>query len=101
MAKVFKIRQVAVKIPKGKATACGQVAKLAGISNPRVVGWALRGNQDPKIPCHRVIKAQGFLAENYSLGTWREQKRLLGAEGISFAGGNQVDLPKHLWRSSV
>lgn len=92
-----QIRDIVAQIPTGKVATYGQVAKLAEIGDARVVGWALYGNQDPKIPCHRVVKAGGLLAGNYSLGGWREQKRRLVGERIIFAKPNQVDLEGHQW----
>jgi len=92
-----KIRNVVKQIPLGKVTTYGQIAKMVGITDSRKVGWALWGNQDPQIPCHRVIKKDGFLAKDYSLGGWEEQKRRLQKEGISFIKENQVDLEKHQW----
>lgn len=73
----------------------GDVAKVLNLKSARVVGWALKGNQDPLIPCHRVVQKTGTLAENYSLGGWEEQKRRLVADGITFTKVNQVDLAKH------
>ncbi len=98
MGRVFgTIRKIVAKIPKGKVLTYGDVARIAGINNPRVVGWALRGNQDPKIPCHRVIKKAGFLAEGYSLIGWQEQKRRLEKEAVGFIAENQVDMKEHHW----
>lgn len=91
------IRKVVSKIPLGKVATYGQIARLVGIADARKVGWALWGNQDLKIPCHRVIKKDGFLAKDYSLGGWEEQKRRLQKEGITFKAENQVDLEKHQW----
>lgn len=99
--KIFeKIRRIVAQIPKSKVATYGQVAKLAGINDARVVGWALWGNQDPKIPCHRVVKAGGVLATNYSLGGWLEQKERLRKEGV-FINKARVDLRKCLWCSST
>lgn len=43
--KVFeKIRKIVARIPKGKVTTYGQIAKLTGINDTRVVGWALWRN---------------------------------------------------------
>lgn len=80
-----KIREEVKKIPKGKTKSYGNIAKAVG-TNARVVGWALRGNEDMTIPCHRVIKSNGELAEKFSLGNWPEQKRRLEMEDIKFDG---------------
>lgn len=92
-----QIRNIAKKIPQGKVATYGQIARLVGISDSRKVGWALWGNQEPQIPCHRVIKKDGFLAKDYSLGGWEEQKARLQKEGITFKAENQVDLEKYQW----
>ncbi len=80
-----KVRGEVKKIPKGKTKSYGEIARIVG-TNARVVGWALRGNEDMSIPCHRVIKSNGELADNFSLGNWPEQKRRLEAEDIRFKG---------------
>lgn len=81
----LKIREEVKKIPNGQMKSYGEIARSVGI-NARVVGWALRGNEDMGIPCHRVIKSNGELANNFSLGNWPEQKRRLETEGIRFKG---------------
>lgn len=95
-----RIRRVVRKISRGKVATYGQIARLVGTRDARKVGWALWGNDDPKIPCHRVVKADGTLAPNYSLEGWLGQKRRLSAEGVKFSRKNQVDLKRHLWRSN-
>ena len=85
----IKIKEEVKKIPKGKMKSYGDIAKIVG-TNPRVVGWALRGNEDMSIPCHRVIKANGELADKFSLGNWPEQRRRLEKEGIQFNGRKTI-----------
>lgn len=80
-----RIREIVTLIPSGKVTTYAAVAKAAG-TTPRVVGWALRGNEDQSIPCHRVIRSDGLLALEFSLGNWPEQRRRLQIEGITFVG---------------
>lgn len=92
-----RIRKVVRKIPKGKVATYGQVASMVKTKDARKVGWALWGNIDPKIPCHRVVRADGTLAPNYSLEGWQGQKRRLLPEGVNFKKINQVDLTKYLW----
>ena len=85
-----KIRQIVAQIPSGKVTTYGAIAVYVG-TNPRVVGWALRGNENIHLPCHRVVKSGGVLADNFSLGNWPEQRRRLEAEGIKFEGQQIID----------
>lgn len=82
------------KIPKGKVATYGQIAKKVGITDSRKVGWAIWGNQDKTIPCHRVVKKDGSLAEKFSLGGASEHKRRLEEDGILFNGEDdfKVDL---------
>lgn len=89
------IRKIVMTIPEGNVCTYGQVAESVGINNPRIVGWALRGNQNPLIPCHRVVQKSGTLAKNFSLGGWQEQKRRLEKDGVTFISKNQVDMTKH------
>ena len=69
-----KIREEVKKIPRGKTKSYGEIARSVG-TNARVVGWALRGNEDMSIPCHRVVKANGELADKFSLGNWPGAKK--------------------------
>jgi methylated-DNA-protein-cysteine methyltransferase related protein len=81
----YKIRDLVKGIPSGKVTTYGNIARTIG-TDPRVVGWALRGNEDSTIPCHRVVKNGGIIASAFSLGNWPEQRRRLMAEGLKFRG---------------
>lgn len=83
MGKIFeKIYQKVKEIPKGKTMTYGQVAKKVG-TTPRIVGFALHKNPDPKnIPCHRVVFKDGSLAKNFAFGGKKEQRRRLRKEGI-------------------
>lgn len=79
-----KILDLVKKIPKGKVTTYGALAKIVGV-DPRIVGYALHSNKNPKqIPCHRVIKSDGSLAQGYAFGGSHIQKKLLKKEGIEF-----------------
>lgn len=85
-----KIRSLVKTIPFGRVTTYGHIATAIG-TNPRVVGWALHNNEDVTIPCHRVVKKDGLLAANFSLGNWPEQRRRLEAEGLKFSGMQIID----------
>ena len=92
------IREVGSHIPEGIVATYGQIAKKVGSNDARKVGWAIYNNQNPKVPCHRVVKKDGSVAENFSLGGWQEQKSRLLSEGVTFSTEKQVDLERHLWR---
>jgi O-6-methylguanine DNA methyltransferase len=81
------------KIPKGRVTTYGNLAKKLRTS-PRAVGSMLKTNPDaPKVPCHRVVKSDGSIG-GYSGGVWKK-KQLLKKEGIKFSG--IMDLKKYLF----
>ena len=89
--KVFeRIYEEVKKIPRGKTATYGEIAKKAG-TTPRVVGFALHKNPDPKnIPCHRVVFKDGSLSPGYVFGGIGKQKRLLENEGVNFNGYDKV-----------
>lgn len=93
-----KIREVVKQIPRGKVSTYGSVANAVGRKDARLVGWAVYGNQDKTIPCHRVVQKNGELAKKFSLGGWQEQKKRLKKEGITFNRQKQVNLKKHFWQ---
>lgn len=96
--KVFdQIYAIVSGIPKGKVMTYGQVAKLSGTNNPRVVGFAMRANKDTKrVPCHRVVGKDGKLT-GYARGGTGEKKKILAAEGVHFINNDFVDLQKSLY----
>ncbi len=84
-------------IPKGKVMTYKQVSLLANVATPRVVGFALHVNKDPRtIPCHRVIFSNGTLTKGYAFGGEYEQRKRLESEGIIFTQDGKVDLQKYL-----
>jgi len=76
-----KVLKVVAKIPKGKVLTYKEVAKLSGFPQAwRVVGNILNKNQNPKIPCHRVIKSNGKIG-GYNQGI-KKKIALLKKEGL-------------------
>ena len=93
-----KVYKVVRKIPKGKVTTYGEIARAIGTKDARKVGFALHANSDPKTPCHRVVNKDGRLAPNFAFDGDKEQRRRLMAEGVSFIE-ERVNLKKHLWKT--
>lgn len=80
-----KVYELVKKIPKGKVSTYGIIAKTLGLKTPRIVGKYLHENKDPKkIPCHRVIFSSGKLSNNYVFGGYGVQKEKLKNEGVVF-----------------
>jgi O-6-methylguanine DNA methyltransferase len=73
-----KVYKQVKKIPTGQTLSYGQIAKSLGTS-AKAVGQALKKNQNPKVPCHRVIKKDGSLG-GYNKGI-KKKKELLRQEG--------------------
>ena len=67
--------------PPGFVRAYGDVSPGA----PRFAGSVLAGCDDPDVPWHRIVRADGSLAKG------ERQRRLLDAEGVPFRG-DRVDM---------
>ena len=63
-------------VPPGFVTTYGDLSPGA----PRFAGTVLAACDDPGIPWHRVVRADGSLAKG------ARQRRLLEAEGVPFRG---------------
>ena len=87
------------KIPKGKVTTYGEIAKaLQKPHSSRAVGYALHSNPDPdNIPCYRVVNKLGEVAEAFAFGGANIQREMLMADGITFIDG-KVDMDKFMYR---
>ena len=87
-----KVFETVKKIPKGKVLSYKLVAQKA--SSPkawRAVGNVLNKNQDPKIPCHRVIRSGGKIG-GYRCGI-KKKIRLLKKEGLIIKNGKVTSRP--------
>jgi methylated-DNA-protein-cysteine methyltransferase related protein len=67
--------------PPGFVRAYGDVSPGA----PRFAGTVLAGIDDPSVPWHRIVRADGSLAKG------SRQRALLEAEGVPFRG-DRVDM---------
>lgn len=75
-----KVLEVVKKIPKGETMTYGQVAALAGRPKAaRVVGMIMSKNYNSKVPCHRVVRADGKIG-GYNRGGVDKKKELLVRE---------------------
>ncbi len=75
-----RVCAIVAQIPPGKTMSYAQVAAAAGSPGAaRAVGNIMMRNDDPRIPCHRVIRADGSPG-GYN-GLAGEKVRLLREEG--------------------
>ena len=81
----------------------GQIAKLVGEPRrARYVGYALHVNPEPgDIPCHRIVFADGRLAEGFAFGGPEVQRALLEDEGVGFLADGRVDLQASRWPAGL
>ena len=71
------------RVPYGKTTSYGQIARRLRTS-PRAVGGALgRNNLMMSVPCHRVVSKDGKLTGFTSVGGIKAKRRLLNIENKS------------------
>lgn len=98
-----QVYEVVRQVPEGMVATYGQIAALAGAPRrARYVGYALHANPEPgTIPCHRVVFADGRLAEGFAFGGAGAQRALLEAEGATFLPDGRVDLAACRWPAGV
>ncbi len=77
-----KVYAIVAQIPRGQTRTYGQVAAAAGRPNAaRSVGMIMSKNRDTKrVPCHRVIRADGKMC-GYAFGGIEKKRALLKREG--------------------
>jgi methylated-DNA-protein-cysteine methyltransferase-like protein len=96
-----RIHAVVRRIPRGRVTTYGAVARLAGFpGQARVVGYALAALRDgTSVPWHRVINAKGLLSLDRQLSAAGTTQRLrLAREGVASDASGRVSLTRFGWR---
>lgn len=85
------------KVPRGKITTYGALAKAAG-THPRAVAMFMKHNPHPvKTPCYKVIRSNGALGGYSGRGGVKTKVALLKKDGISFKNG-KIDVKNHRHR---
>lgn len=90
-------RTLLQRVPAGRVTTYGQLARAIGCRSARAVGQALKVNPlAPTIPCHRVIRADltigGFHGAT-DANAVRMKSDLLRSEGVSFDQSGRLTEP--------
>jgi methylated-DNA-protein-cysteine methyltransferase related protein len=83
-----RILAVVRAIPRGQVAGYGEVALRAGLpGRARLAARVLSYTDDPSLPWHRVLRADGRIAFAPGSREWREQARRLQAEGVDVRDG--------------
>ena len=85
-----KVWALTARVPSGRVTTYGEVARALGTRAYRAVGNALNRNPyAPTVPCHRVVGSNGALTG--FAGGLAKKRRLLAAEGVPLTN-DRVDV---------
>ena len=98
-----KVFDVARKIPFGRVTSYGAIAKhLGAVRSARMVGWAMNNshNQEIEVPAHRVVNRKGLLTGKHHFDGTNLMQQLLENEGIVVIDNQIQDLDKVFWNPS-
>ncbi len=89
---------VVSRIPKGKVSSYGQVARMAGLPGlSRYVGYALRQlPEDTDIPWFRVLNSQGRISFPAGSPPFLRQQSQLILDGVEIQQG-KVNLKRFGW----
>ena len=94
-----KVLTIVSRIPLGRVTTYGDVARLAGQPRAaRAVGNIMRTADRPGLPYHRVIAAGGRLGGYSSLSLKRS---LLSAEGLTVSPGRVLGFTRVHWKGAI
>ncbi len=81
-----KVYALVKRVPEGRVTTYKIIAEKLGTKAYRAVGSALNRNPySPAVPCHRVIKSNGYVG-GFAKGT-NKKTQMLKKEGIEIKNG--------------
>lgn len=89
-----KVCDLVAKIPPGKVTTYGELARAVGRPGAsRAIGQILNKNPNPIIvPCHRVVRSTGDIG-GYAYGS-KKKSKLLAKEGVKISKGKVLYFEK-------
>lgn len=95
-----KVYQVVRRIPSGRVTSYGAIAKYLGsASSARMVGWAMNHSHylEEFIPAHRVVNRHGLLTGKHHFSAPSLMQQLLENEGISISDDQVEHFETMFW----
>lgn len=92
-----KIYELLKKIPKGKVTTYGEIARQIESKAFRGVGKIVGLNPNaPQVPCHRVVRSDGRIS-GYAFGI-DKKIALLKSEGVDVLDGKVKNFNENLFK---
>ena len=91
---------MARKIPRGRVTSYGAIAKFLGAGkSSRLVGWAMNnsGNVFPPVPAHRVVNRNGLLTGQHHFAFEGQMRELLENEGVEVKNDQVQNFAEIFW----
>jgi methylated-DNA-protein-cysteine methyltransferase related protein len=95
-----KVYEVVRKIPYGRITSYGAVARYLGSAgSSRMVGWAMNSSHFCKepVPAHRVVNRIGLLTGKHHFGSDSSMEELLLEEGIQVVNDKIINFRQLFW----
>jgi len=86
------------KIPYGRVTTYGSIAKFLTLGSARMVGWALNKSfSSVNVPAHRVVNRKGELSGRNHFPTPTMMQQLLESEGVQVKDNRIVAFDDFFW----
>ncbi len=96
------VYEVVKKIPEGKVTSYGAIAKYLGSpKSARMVGWALNKANMLEVPAHRVVNKKGLLTGKFHFEGVTLMQQLLENEGLEIENNQIKFFENHFWVPST
>lgn len=98
------VMDVVRRIPKGRVTSYGAIAKYLGAArSSRMVGYCMNNAHGrlPPIPAHRVVNRVGMLTGKHHFSSPDRMRQLLEREGIVVVDDRIKDFSTRFWDPSV
>jgi methylated-DNA-protein-cysteine methyltransferase-like protein len=96
-----KVYEVAKKIPYGRVTSYGAIARYLGAArSARMVGYAMNSSHGKDIPAHRVVNRKGLLTGKHHFDGTNLMQQLLESEGIKVIDNQIQNFDELFWEPS-
>ncbi|UJH90537.1 MGMT family protein [Antarcticibacterium sp. 1MA-6-2] len=98
-----KVYEVVKKIPAGRVTSYGAIARYLGSTgSSRMVGWALNNSHRiESVPAQRVVNRFGMLTGKHHFGGTTAMQQMLESEGVEIRENQVQDFEKIFWDPSI